>query len=212
MIAMKIADWIHAPIRRDWWRLIRPGSRLVFQSIPEMFQGWGHCSVQASQILSNYFFVDLALCIGTLSCGPKHKQCVSNQSWRHTVRRTSSQSGDEQYVQGHVPKGMTQSWWCLALLFGGISDLLSWVGRGLVLPQRWQIGYFLSQIIVLLFRDIYGLCGSSMTWSQVSQMPLRALVAVFALRFFIHMSRMPGWCIFKPQSCLISLLPPGVLI
>lgn len=83
-----------------------------------------------------------------------------------------------------------------------------------LIPQGWQINYFFSQVIISGW-VIYGFCNSSVTWPQGSQMPLRALAAVSTLRYFfphICLKCQGDAFIFRWESCLISLLPPGVLI
>lgn len=60
---------------------------------------------------------------------------------------------------------------------------LGWEGSSTsIISQRWQIGYFLSQVIVSGW-VIYDFCDSSLTWPQVSQIPLRTQAAVFTLFF-----------------------------
>lgn len=81
----------------------------------------------------------------------------------------------------------------------------------------WQIGCIFSQVIISGW-VIYGPCDGTVSWPQVSQMSLRALVAVFTLCSFFHIfshisSWMSGWCIsLRNSASSHQLWPLGVLI
>lgn len=165
-------------------------------------RGWCQCPLQASPG-KTISFLDLALCIGTVSCsnrkGPKHSLCCKVGNTLLGGILVSQRMSDTCCSRGRMEwlgTGGALLNFVECTLYTEADLEHGWEGSSTsLIPQGWQISYFFSQVIISGW-VIYGFCNGSVTWPQGSQMSLRALAAVSTLRYFFpHLSLMPGRCI-----------------